>query len=130
MIPNNNDNHAVQHIVLPSGRSIEVVRFNETAKELRQLHICPLCASNLVQPVAWSPEPKGRWYLTLECPNCGWAEEGIYERSQVESLEDTLDDGLCKLIADLQRLVHANMAEDVERFVSALTADQILPEDF
>ncbi|MGO9753743.1 MAG: hypothetical protein ACLP22_19995 [Solirubrobacteraceae bacterium] len=120
----------MRRIVLPSGRCIEVVRFTETVKEARQLHICPLCASNLVQPIAWSAQPQARWQLTLECPNCGWTEEDVYERSQVEALEDKLDDGLCKMIADLQRLVKANMADDVERFVSALLADQILPEDF
>ncbi len=130
MIPNNNEDHTVRRVVLPSGRAIEVVRFNETTKEARQLHICPTCASELVQPVAWAAQPRARWNLTLECPNCGWTEEGIYERSQVECLEDRLDDGLCKMIADLQRLVQANMAEDVERFVAALIADQILPEDF
>ncbi len=130
MISNNNEDHGVKRILLPSGRSIEVVRFGETAKPARQLHLCPGCASDLVQPVAWSEQPESRWQLTLECPNCGRTEEGTFDRAQVESLEDRLDDGLCKMITDLQRLVHANMSDDVERFVTALNADQILPEDF
>jgi hypothetical protein len=130
MIPNNNEHRAVRRIVLPSGRSIEVVRFSEPPKDTRQLHICPLCDCDLVQPVAWSEQPEARWQLTLACPNCGWTEAGVYKRAQVEKLEDRLDEGLCRMIGDLHRLVQANMAEDVERFVAALHADQILPEDF
>jgi hypothetical protein len=130
MIPNNNEHQAVRRIVLPSGRSIEVVRFSEPAKEERQLHICPACESELVQPVAWSAQPEARWELTLACPNCGWSEVGVFKRAQVEKLEDRLDDGLCRMIGDLHRLVQANMSEDVERFVAALDADHILPEDF
>jgi hypothetical protein len=34
------------------------------------------------------------------------------------------------MIADLQRLTQANMAADVDRFVLALDAGFILPEDF
>ena len=34
------------------------------------------------------------------------------------------------MIADLHRLTQANMADDIEWFVSALQADLILPEDF
>ena len=130
MISNNNEEHAVQKIVLPSGRTIEVVRFSEPCRQVRQLHICPECDCDLVQPVAWSAQPAARWSLTLQCPNCGWSEEGMFDREQVESLEDRLDEGLCRMISDLQRLVQANMTEDVDRFVAALRCDYILPEDF
>ncbi len=130
MIPNNHEHHAVSRIFLPGGRSIEVVRFSEPPKDTRQLHVCPRCGCNLVQPVAWSEDSEARWQLTLTCPNCRWTEAGVYDRAQVEKLEDRLDEGLCRMIGDLHRLVQANMSEDVERFVAALNADQILPEDF
>ncbi len=130
MLPNNNEHQTVRRIVLPSGRSIEVVHFSEPAKEARQLHICPACDSDLVQPVAWSEQAEARWQLTLTCPNCGWSEAGVFMRDQVEKLEDRLDEGLCRMIGDLHRLMQANMSEDVERFVAALGADHILPEDF
>jgi hypothetical protein len=125
-----NDNHTIRRIVLPSGRAIEVVRFNETDNGTRQLHVCPSCESELVQPVAWSEDSDTRWQLTLECPNCSWFEHGVYDREQVEALEDRLDEGLSEMIADLQRLSQANMAEDVDRFVDALQRDLVLPEDF
>jgi hypothetical protein len=126
----NSHNHAVRRIVLPSGRTIEVIRFHETDADARPLHLCPHCESELVQPIDWMESIDGRWELTLECPNCTWMESGTYERTQVEALETCLDDGLAEMIADLQRLTQANMASDIERFVSALGADLILPEDF
>jgi hypothetical protein len=123
--------HSVRRIVLPSGRSIEVVRFHETDQSLREgLHICPQCDSELVQPLAWSEAAEDRWELELECPNCRWTTEGQFTEDQVHELEDKLDEGLADLLGDLRRLAHANMADHVERFVAALQRDLILPEDF
>ena len=34
------------------------------------------------------------------------------------------------MLRDLQRLTQANMADQIDRFITALHADQILPEDF
>ena len=130
MNQNPHGKHAVRRIVLPSGRTIEVIRFNEVDVERRELHSCPSCKSDLVQPMAWSETPDGRWDLVLECPNCGRSESGTFTRLQVERLEDHLDEGLTEMIADLQRLTQANMAADVDRFVAALDAGLILPEDF
>jgi hypothetical protein len=125
-----NQDHTVRRIVLPSGRSIEVVRFHEAPGAQRPIHTCPDCLSELVQPVQWCECAHQRWSLELECPNCFWTESGVYERNQVEELEERLDDGLTTILADLQRLTRANMAEEIERFSRALAADLILPEDF
>lgn len=130
MNPHSHGKHAVRRIVLPSGRTIEVIRFNDVDAERRELHLCPGCASELVQPMSWSETGDGRWELVLECPNCGRSESGTFTRLQVERLEDHLDEGLTEMIADLQRLTQANMAADVDRFVAALDAGLILPEDF
>jgi hypothetical protein len=127
----NPERHSVRRIFLPSGKSIEVVHFHDREKPTPSgLHVCPACASELVQPVSWAEAEGQRWELTLECPNCSWFEEGVYERDQVDLLEEKLDDGLAEMLGDLQRLAQANMAEDVDRFVAALHADLILPEDF
>jgi hypothetical protein len=121
---------SVRRIVLPSGRNIEVVRFGEPSQSVRGLHVCPECNSDLVQPVEWSEAPDGCWDLALSCPNCDWYAQGVYTAEQVRELEDRLDEGLAHMLRDLQRLTQANMADQVDRFVSALSADQILPEDF
>lgn len=123
--------HSVRRILLPSGRSIEVVRFDEPASpQSHDLHICTGCSSDLVQPVAWAEATDDRWALTLGCPNCGWTGEGIYDREQVDRLEERLDDGLADMLRDLQRLAQSNMADEIDRFAAALEADLILPEDF
>lgn len=127
---NKPNQHSVRRIVLPSGRSIEVVRFHDTESRPAGLHICPNCDSDLVQPVAWSEASDDHWELTLECPNCWWTVDGIFDREQVHELEEQLDDGLADMLGDLKRLAHANMADQIDRFVRALHADHILPEDF
>jgi len=126
-------NHSVHRIVLPSGRKIEVVRFQDEAQAtetVRPLHVCPGCECDLVQPVAWSETEDERWELELSCPNCHWNSEGIFDQYAVEDLEEHLDEGLAAMLADLHRLTQANMVEEVDRFVAALQADLILPEDF
>ena len=121
---------SVRRIVLPSGRRIEVVRFGDQSHVVRGLHVCPECNSELVQPIDWSEAPDDRWNLALSCPNCDWYAEGLYTQDQVRELEDRLDEGLADMLRDLQRLAQANMADQIDRFVSALHADQVLPEDF
>ena len=126
------NHHSVHRIVLPSGRKIEVVRFEESEarRETRPLHICPECDSPLVQPLSWSESENDCWELELGCPNCEWHEEGVFSQGEIEELEDRLEDGLSDLLDDLHRLAQANMADEIERFVRALEADMILPEDF
>ncbi len=127
----NDQPHSVRRIVLPSGKSIEVVRFHEPGAPTRTgLHLCAECGSGLVQPVSWSDAGEDGWELTLECPNCWWRTEGVFDQDQVHELEDKLDEGLAELLGDLRRLAHANMADHVERFIAALDSDLILPEDF
>jgi hypothetical protein len=124
-------NHSVHRIVLPSGRKIEVVRFHDrTELECRPLHVCPDCHAPLVQPLSWSETGDEHWELELRCPNCGLTTSGIYSQSEVEELEDRLEEGLSEMLADLHRLAQANMADEIDRFTSALQANVILPEDF
>ena len=124
------ERHTIRRIVLPSGRSIEVVRFYAEETADPGLHVCPQCASGLVQPVDWSEAPQGYWELLLQCPNCFWLDEGVFDQDQVDALEERLDHGLTEMLADLRRLTQANMSEEIERFAAALNADLILPEDF
>jgi hypothetical protein len=122
------DSPSIRRIVLPSGRTIEVVR--SAPKAPQGLHVCPDCASNLVQPLEWGAGTDGSWELTLQCPNCHWLIEGVYAREEIDQFEEQLDDGLADMLSDLRRLTQANMAEEMERFITALRADLILPEDF
>jgi hypothetical protein len=129
-MPDNSDSHSIRRIVLPSGRSIEVVRFYASEPEIQGLHVCPQCDSRLVQPVQWAEAPQGMWELLLQCPNCFWTDEGLFDQDQVDALEESLDQGLADMLSDLRRLTQTNMNEEIERFAAALNADLILPEDF
>lgn len=126
----NHDQHSVRRIVLPSGRSIEVIRFDDTEKPARKLHLCPECGSDLVQPISWSEISEDQCELTLTCPNCWWSTAGVFDSEQIHELEEQLDEGLAAMLRDLQRLAQANMTDQIERFIGALHADLILPEDF
>lgn len=126
------NNHTVHRIVLPSGRKIEVVRFPESGSHARcqPMHVCGTCLAPLVQPLSWAETEDERWELELLCPNCEQTLTGIYTQAEVEEFEDRLEEGLSEMLADLQRLAQANMSDEIDRFVTALSADMILPEDF
>ncbi len=142
--------HYVKRVVLPSGKTIEVVYFKDAhgaplepvpvqseragrqpAVEPRQdLTLCGGCDSRLVYPVEWEEAGPENWSVILECPNCGRAREGVFAQDTVERFDEQLDAGADALTRDYKRLMRANMADEIDRFVAALEADAILPEDF
>jgi nucleotide-binding universal stress UspA family protein len=137
--------HHVRHQVrLPSGKEIEVVYLDnhqpptlEGAGEQRRagttaepLHVCFYCAGELVHPVDWAEAGPSQWRILLRCPECEATREGVFEQGAVEALDDELDRATGALLSDLQRVTHANMAEEIELFVRALEADLIVPSDF
>jgi hypothetical protein len=126
----------VRRVVLPSGRSIEVVYFESaplpriTVEPVEDLHVCPDCDRALVYPVEWEEVSPTHWEVLLRCPNCEWGELGVYDQTTVDRFDEELDLGTEALLRDLQRLTKANMEEEADRFASALNADLLLPEDF
>jgi hypothetical protein len=133
--------HYVRRVVLPSGKTIEVVYFQETTKvpapsaetvtaTVSDLHVCEECTAPLVYPVDWEEAGPEHWEVSLRCPNCEWRGAGIFHQEIVERFDEELDNGSEALVRDLRRLMHANMEEEIDRFVRALGADQILPMDF
>ena len=94
------------------------------------LHICPECGSDLVYPTDWAPASDRQWRVALRCPECEWNGGGRYTQEMVDRLDEALDHGTEAVLEDLNILVRANMEDQMERFVSALNGDQILPEDF
>jgi hypothetical protein len=132
-----NDSKNVKRVALPSGKTIEVVYFQENTTPPakpgtgpRELHVCPACTSNLAYPVHWSEADQTCWEVTLRCPNCEWSETDVFDQESVERFDEELDRGTDQLVDDLKRLVYANMEEQIDRFVDALMNDNILPEDF
>jgi hypothetical protein len=127
----------VRRVVLPSGKTIEVVYFEPqqddeatTAPVRTELHVCGTCSSELVYPIDWEEAGTSHWQVTLRCPNCEWSGTGVFEQIAVERFDEELDRGTHALVRDLKRMVQANMEEQVERFIDALQDDLIVPEDF
>ena len=144
---NRNGDHQLKRIVLPSGKTIEVVYFESLAAEAdtapvetpaaqpqpgvdQDLHVCPECSSELVYPVAWEEADESHWSITLRCPNCEWAEDGVYAQDDCDRFDDELERGTDALTRDYRRLMTANLADEIERFAQALDVDAILPMDF
>ena len=123
-------NQYVRKVVLPSGKTIEVISFEDLAPVQTDLHVCPACASQLVYPIAWEEADRARWQVSLRCPNCEWHTTGVFEEDAIQRFDETLDRGTEALVADLRQLARANMEEDVARFIHALSGGHILPEDF
>jgi hypothetical protein len=152
--------HQLKRIVLPSGKTIEVVYFEHPAAAPpadpaaeatvdaaeqasaaatetgssrvadRDLHVCPICTSALVYPVAWEEADEAHWHISLRCPNCERTEDGVFGQAQCDSFDDELERGTDALTRDYKRLMTANLAEEIDRFAAALGSDAILPEDF
>jgi len=94
------------------------------------LHICPACNSDLVYPTDWAPASDRHWHVALRCPECDWNGSGRHSQEVVDRLDEALDNGTESVLEDLDLLVRASMEDQIARFVVALNADQILPEDF
>jgi hypothetical protein len=139
--------HQLKRIVLPSGKTIEVVYFEHPAAappaeaatpapavepkvDERDLHVCPDCKSNLVYPVQWEEADESHWQITLRCPNCERREEGVFGQEQCDGFDDELERGTDALTRDYKRLMTANLAEEIDRFAKALEVDGIMPADF
>jgi hypothetical protein len=144
---NGEQTHYVKRVLLPSGKTIEVVYFRDPgsvepapeaahhiadppAEPHQQLQVCMECSSELVYPVEWEESGPENWSVLLHCPNCDVYREGIFSQDTVEVFDEELDRGADALARDYKRLMRANMAEEIDRFVGALTAGAILPEDF
>ena len=143
MAMQSNRGHQLKRIVLPSGKTIEVVYFDQVdrpageaaqrqqeTREERDLHVCPDCESDLVYPTTWEEADEKHWQVSLRCPNCEHFEQGIFSQDECDRFDDHLEAGTDALTRDFKRLMAANMAEEIDRFVGAISAGAILPEDF
>ena len=128
--PQPDHNQYVRKVTLPSGKTIEVVSFEQVPGTAADLHICPVCTSELVYPVAWEEAGPTSWEVSLRCPNCEGYLTSVYDEETIQRFDEKLDEGTEALVGDLRQLTRANMEADVERFVAAINGDHLLPEDF
>jgi len=92
--------------------------------------VCPRCGSRLVQPLEIDSYGVDRWQLRVGCPDCDWTDAGVFTTEEIEEIEEEFDRGYDLVVAAFAELVQVNMADYVDRFVSALAVDAIRPMDF
>jgi hypothetical protein len=105
----------------------------ETDRHATHPELCPVCASQLVEPVAWTQSDTGSWRLELRCPECEAERTVVLGAEAVHAYNVLLYDAADDVAAAMERL-RASWAADVaaedERFLEAVRADRILPVDF
>jgi hypothetical protein len=129
--------HAVRTVELPSGQTLEAVypehgspytRLRRAAD--RDLSICWECRSRLVEPTSWKSAGPTSWRLDLWCPDCLHARQEVVTAEAADRFDEHLDGVMTRMFAALGRFEQERMREACERFIGALTAGAIVPEDF
>ncbi len=96
-----------------------------------QLHVCPECGSEMVQPTCWEQAgDRAHWRIWRRCPECEWCCEAVHDESEIDAFDEALDLGANELAEELKALEHANMTAMAESFAAALAADLIGADDF
>jgi hypothetical protein len=95
------------------------------------LHICPRCASTLVQPTCWEQAgDRGHWRLWRRCPECDWHCDEVHGESAIDAFDEELDLGTRALSEVLKELERENMRFFADTLSAALDADLITADDF
>lgn len=95
------------------------------------LHVCPECGSQLVQPTCWEQAGNcGHWRLWRRCPECEWHSDDVHGEAAIDAFDEELDQGTRALSEVLKALERENMKHFGETFGAALAADLISADDF
>ncbi len=100
------------------------------ARVIEDVSYCAECECEMVYPIDWDQADGRHWRVTLRCPNCEDVREGLMDEELIEKFDCLLDRGTDSLVRDLRNLTYANMATEINTFVSALDGGHLLPEDF
>jgi hypothetical protein len=95
-----------------------------------EAHKCPVCGGTLVYPVDWDRSGPSAWTLELRCPDCETRREVTLGRASVEQLNRELYFGAQALAREADQMIRRNFEDEVDRIVTALERDLILPMDF
>ena len=125
----------VRRVVLPSGKTIEVVYFERDPTARRRPGSAGRSTTSTSAPSAprtSSTRPSGKrpathWEVTAPLPQLRVGRDGIFDQDVVERFDEDLDRGTEVLVRDLKRLTHANMEDEIERFMRALRDDHPSP---
>ena len=95
------------------------------------LHVCDDCLRPFVVPVSVLDVIDGdRCVVELACNNCGTVTVGVHEDEALEALDIEIARAHAAVCATLEVFELTAELVRVDRFVEALHADLLLPEDF
>jgi hypothetical protein len=91
---------------------------------------CPACGADFVHPVEWSPEDAQKWWMLLRCGACDVRREAVISNLEATRFDRDLDIAEERMQREADRLSREQLAEEAERFATALELDLIDAEDF
>ena len=95
------------------------------------LQECPDCRERFIIPVdVLDVVEDGRCVVELHCTNCQQTRISTHDESELMELDDRLEATTAAMHNAIDVFEAIDEWERVERFVAALHADLILPEDF
>jgi hypothetical protein len=100
--------------------------------EVRQLHMCSDCGSNLVNSIDESFDDSGSdqpWDIILECPNCFKLEADTCSDAEMDALNDEHIEGIRSIKRDISKLAYP-ILKDLDILQQGLQHDIIGPDDF
>lgn len=103
---------------------------HELQRKRTELQTCPLCKSDLVYPVERYQVNDLEWNVLLLCPNCMCKREMVVDRETVRELLKNARVGREHIIRELDGMQKQNMQDEVDKFIEALSQNNILPIDF
>ena len=97
----------------------------------RDLRFCPTCRQPFVAPrEILATEDDGHHVVDLACANCEWSAIERHDGERLGALDRALDRDTAQIEAAAQALALSLELDRIDRFVAALHAGHILPEDF
>jgi len=134
----------IQRIILAQGQVFDLVCFDENEsvdsvieeimtelqKKKTELQACPLCRTKLVYPVERYQMNDMEWRVLMLCPNCLCKRELLVDRETVRELLKNARVGRESIMKELDNMQKKNMEEELDKFITALQKDHILPIDF
>ena len=91
---------------------------------------CPACGADFVHPVEWSPEDGDNWWMLLRCGACHERRDAIVSNLEAAQFDRDLDMAEARIRREADSLNREQLADEAERFATALELDLIDAEDF